>query len=120
MSDQEKQQYPDPMSDEAADAALWYLRNNADAAGKAKADVVYMENYLKIVLARCMRDSTSRSVDAQKADARCNPEYLKTLEALKEAVSVEEQFRWKRIAAEATLDAWRTKNANRRGEGRMQ
>jgi len=120
MSDQGKQQYPDPMSDEAADAALWYLRNNADAAGKAKADVVYMENFLKIVLARCMRDSTAQSVAAQEVSARCNPEYLKTLEALQEAISREEEFRWKRIAAEATIEAWRSRSANQRGERKMQ
>lgn len=110
----------DPMGDEAAEAALEYLRFQAKSAGEAKAHVTYLENYVKIVLARCMRESTARAVSGQEVDARCHPDYLATVEALRDAVAKEEEFRWKRIAAEATLDAWRTKNANRRGEGRMQ
>lgn len=118
--DQQEQQTPGPMSDAAAEAALWYLRNNAKKAGEAKAHVVYLENYVKIVLARCTRDSTARSVAAQEIDGKCHPDYLAAIEALKEAVIAEEEFRWKRIAAEATIESWRTKNANRRSEGKMQ
>lgn len=110
----------DPMGDIAAEKALEYLRFQAEAAGKAKADVVYLEHWVKIVLARCMQASTARSVAAQETEARGHADYLKAVEGLREAVQLEEEFRWKRIAAEATIEAWRTRAANRRGEGRMQ
>lgn len=120
MSDIEEKPKHDPMGDKAAEAALDFLRFQASAAGEAKAHVCYLENYVKIVLARCTRESVARSVAAQDIDGRCHPDYLKVVEALRDAIQADEEYRWKRIAAEATLDAWRTRNANRRGEGRMQ
>jgi hypothetical protein len=109
-----------PMGDDAAEAALRWLNDNAGEAGIAKSRVVYMENYRKIVLNRLKRDSLAKSDAAKEVDARAHPEYLAVCEAQREAIEIHETMFWKRIAAEATLEAWRTRNANERGAHKMQ
>jgi hypothetical protein len=108
-----------PMGDESAEAALWFLRDSAEKAGVAKAEVVYMENYRKIVLNRLKRASAARSDAAAETEARAHPEYLAVCEAQREAIAAHESLFWKRIAAEATIEAWRSSNANNRGAERM-
>ena len=120
MSEEQKERrFRDPMSEQAADAALQFLRDTASKAGQAKAHVVYMENFVKVVKSQCMRESDSRSVAGQEVDAYCNPKYLEALKAQKEAIEAHETLYWKRIAAEATIEAWRSRNATRRSEGKM-
>lgn len=109
----------DPMDDKAAEAALWFLRDNAEAAGVAKAQMTYAENWRKIVLNRLKRASTARTDAAAETEARAHPEYLAACEAQKEAIAAHETLFWKRIAAEATIEAWRSRNANNRGAERM-
>jgi hypothetical protein len=110
----------DPMGDDAAEAALLWLNDNASSAGKAKADVTYLEHWRKVVLNRLKRASTEKSDAAREVVARSHPDYEAVLVAQHEAIVAYEAMYWKRIAAEATLDAWRTRNANERGAGRMQ
>lgn len=110
----------DPMGDDAAEKALWYLRDNASAAGVAKAQVVQMEAFVKIVLNRLKLKSGARSDAAAETEARAHPEYEQAVLAHAEAVAVHEELYWKRLAAEATLESWRTKAANNRSMGRMQ
>jgi hypothetical protein len=110
---------PDPMSDDAAEKALWYLRDNAGAAGVAKAQMVQMEAFVKISLNRLKLKSTARSDAAAETEARAHPDYEQACIAYSEAVSVHEELYWKRLAAEATIEAWRSRNANNRGADRM-
>lgn len=110
---------PDPMSDDAAEKALWYLRDNASAAGVAKAQVVQLEAFVKIVLNRVKLKSGARSDAAAETEARASDEYEQACKAYSEAVAVHEELYWKRLAAEATIEAWRSKNANQRGAERM-
>lgn len=109
----------DPMGDQAAEAALRFLLDNAETAGVAKAQVVYLENFRKSTLARLRRAAPERTADGRDSWARAHPEYLEVINAQMEAVAAHETLFWKRIQAEATLDAWRTRNANNRGAGRM-
>ncbi len=110
----------DPMGDDAAEAALRWLNDNAVLAGKAKADMVYMENYRKIMLNRLKMNSMSKSDAGAETEARAHPEYEKVVNALREAQEIYEALYWKRIVAEATLESWRTKSANARGALKMQ
>lgn len=112
----------DPMGDAAAEAALVFLTEYAAKAGKAKADTIYMENYRQVVLANLKRKAPPecKSDAARDEWARIQPEYSEHLEAQREAVAEDTKLHWKRVAAEATIEAWRTKNANNRGAGRMQ
>lgn len=112
--------YPSPMGDEAAEAALLFLAENADAAGQARAQMIYMEHWRKSVLARLKRESPEKTDSAREAWARAHVDYQTVLDAQWEATRVYEALNWKRTHAEATLDAWRTRNANLRGSNRMQ
>ncbi len=118
MADQD-QRRADPMSDDAAEKALWYLRDNANAAGVAKSQVVQMEAFVKIVLNRLKQKSAARSDAAAETEARAHPEYEQAVLAYSGAVAVHEELYWKRLAAEATIEAWRSRNANNRGAERM-
>jgi len=39
---------------------------------------------------------------------------------MRTAIELDEVHRWKMVAAQATIEAWRTHQANRRGEQKMQ
>lgn len=123
MSDEAQQPKVDPLSDQSAEGALIFLRTQGRAAGEARAHVVYMEKYVKVVLARLKRecnDPLAKS-DAARTDwALTHPEYMAVLQAQEEAIVALTEFEWKRTAAEATIEAWRTNSANQRGQGKMQ
>ena len=107
------------VSDEQAEKALHYLRTNAPKAAQAKAERVYMEEFRKTVKSTVMRDHLDKPVTAQEREAYASEQYQTHLEAIKEAIQADEFNRWGMVAASATLDAWRTFNANQRGEKKM-
>lgn len=109
----------EPMGDDAAEAALRFLVENAETAGVAKAQMIYMENYRKIVLNRLKLASIARSDAAAETEARAHPDYEAVCEAQREAIAVHETLFWKRIAAEATIEAWRSKNSHNRSAEKM-
>lgn len=118
MEDRRKT-FKDPMGDGAAEAALAFLRDTAEEAGVAKAHMVYMEHHVKIVLNRLKQNSMARSDAAAETYARAHEEYEAACKAQRDAIAAYEALYWKRIAAEATIEAWRTKAANNRGAERM-
>lgn len=109
----------DPMGDAAAEKALRFLLETAGAAGKAKADMVYMEHWVKIVLSRLKQNSLAKSDSASETEARAHPDYAAACEAQRDAIERYETLYWKRITAQATIEAWRTRAANDRDAGRM-
>jgi hypothetical protein len=108
-----------PMSDEAAEAALLFLVETAAAAGRAKGHMIYMERRRQIVLAQLKERSPHKSDTASDTWARAQDEYEQACIEERDANEAHETFYWKRLAAEATIEAWRTKNANVRGAHRM-
>ena len=108
------------VSDDDVQAALDYLRTNAPKAAKARANKIYMEEYRKSVKAQQMALYGSLPVTAQEREAYKSQVYLDHLAALKEAVYQDELNRWGMVAATSKIEAWRTQNANRRGESKMQ
>jgi hypothetical protein len=112
----------DAMGDEAAEAALSFLHEKAEEAGAAKAQVAYLEDFRKVEIARLKRlaPAECRSDAARDDWARVHPDYQTVLDAKWEATKNLEALNWKKTHAEATIEAWRTKNANIRGTGRLQ
>ncbi len=102
------------MSD--AERAINYIRDNAEALAKAKAERVYMEQYRKSKKALLMSENKDQPVGAQERDAYAHPAYIQVLEALKEAVMIEEKLKWQFKAAEMKFEAYRTMSANERKE----
>ena len=100
--------------------AVEWLRDNAKAAAKARAERIYVEEYKKSLEAQLMCGSDSQGTSAvdRQAYARSHPKYLAHLRAIQEAVERDETMRWLMVAAQAKIEAWRTQNANLRAEGR--
>jgi hypothetical protein len=112
------------MSDEAEInifRALDYIRDNAPSYAKAKAERVYLEEFRKSKKALLMRDAEiagHKSAAAQEREAYADEEYRELLLALRDAVSTEETLRWRMVAAQARIEAWRTLESSRRIEAK--
>ena len=104
------------ISETEVERAIDYLRDTAEPAAQARADRIYMENWVKVVLAQQMAKNAGDSLGAQERDARCSDDYKLSLDALRVAVHNDERHRFLRGAAEAKLDYWRTSEATRRAE----
>lgn len=107
------------ITDQQAENALEYLRLNAAKAAKAKAERVYMEEYRKTVKSNMMQKHLDKPLAAQEREAYASEEYKAHLLAMQAAIEADEYNRWGMVAATATLDAWRTEQANRRGEQKI-
>jgi DNA-binding CsgD family transcriptional regulator len=102
---------------EDVEKAVDWLRDSAATAAKARAERIYMEAYVKTVLAQQMNGGDG-SIAAREAHARTTPTYLASLQALKEAVEADELNRFLRDAADAKVRAWQTQESTRRAEGK--
>lgn len=99
--------------------AVDYIRDNGKFYAKAKADRIYMEEYRKSLKAILMKRSMENAVNAQEREAYSHPDYVKLLEALREAVEQEEKLRWDMVAAQARVEVWRSQEATNRVEGKV-
>ncbi len=104
------------ISDEQVENALDYLRTNCGIAAKAKAERVYLEEYRRVIKSNVMKRHLDMPLAAQEREAHSSEEYIQHLEAMREAIQADEFNRWGMVAAQAVLDAWRTQQANKRGE----
>lgn len=105
------------ISDAEAEKAVEYLRDSATGAAQARADRLYLEQWVKTVKAQCQAEKTG-SVAATEIQALTDERYLQALQAYREAVAADEKARFLREAAAAKLEAWRTLSATRRAEGK--
>lgn len=101
--------------------ALDFLRDNAPAYAKAKAERVYLEEFRKskkAILMRAAEMAGHKSAVAQEREAYADEEYRELLGALSEAVAAEETLRWRMVAAQARIEVWRTIESSRRYEAK--
>ena len=98
---------------------LEYIKNTAQKYAKAKAERMYVEEYRKTLKAKIMSEDKSQPVNAQERNAYSHPDYEQHLLAIKEAVEIEEELRWKLIAAQAMVEVWRSLSANKRAEAKV-
>jgi len=98
--------------------AVDFIIKNAGAFAEAKANRVYIENYLRSKKALLMAQSGSGSIAGKEVDAYAHPEYLALLDGLKEAVKIEERLRWELTAAQTRVDVWRTQESSNRAQDR--
>lgn len=106
------------ISSDDAERAVDWLRDNAAELAKAKAERIYLEQWIKTVRAKCMQKHPGASAVAQERDALVDPEYLAALQGYRTAVENDERYRWLATAAEAKLEAWRSQESTRRAEGK--
>lgn len=104
--------------DELVENALAVIRDNAKTYAEAKAKRVYLEEYRKTKKALLIQnapDTCKTGID-KESYAYAHPEYIEVLEGLKQAVEIEETWRFKFKAAELRFEQWRTMQANNRAE----
>jgi hypothetical protein len=110
---------PDTLDDASIERALDYLRDQADAAAQARAERVYVIEYRKSLKAQLMAEHGLEPLGAQEREAYADPRYVEHLQAMRQAVYVDERHTFLRQAAEARFEAWRTMNANRRAVSKL-
>ncbi len=100
------------------DKAVQFLREQAEPAAHARANVRYLEAYLKTLKAQLKAQQVGLSNAAAEDVALCDPSYSEALNGYREAVKQDAFYTFKREAAAALIEAWRTQQANLRAEGR--
>lgn len=98
--------------------ALDWLRDSATKCAQDKANRIYAEEFAKSLKAQLMKEHANEALGVQEREARADPKYLRHLEAIREAVRVDEHNRFMREAALAKIEAWRTQSSNLRAEGK--
>ena len=108
------------ITEDEIERAVSWLRDNAVPAAQARAERLYLAEWIKTVRAEqqvaFQRDGTSAA--AAEALALASEAYKQALQAFKEAVEADERYRFLVSAAEARIEAWRSMEASRRAEGK--
>lgn len=107
------------IKEEDIEKALDWLRDNVEDAAQARANKVYLTEFRKVKKAELMKQCNEEAVNAQERYAYAHPEYSKILDGLKEAVLQDARCEFRREAANAKIEAWRTQQANYRGMGKI-
>lgn len=102
------------ITDDEAEKAVDFLRDNARKAAQATANRRYMEEYRKVLKASLMRESPKESLGAQEALAYSHEHYERHLQAMRTAIEDDEYHKWMMTAAEAKVSAWQTQSRNAR------
>lgn len=102
------------MSDLDPQKHLRRMWENAPRLAQAKANRVYMEEFRKTLKSHLMKHHESIPLAAQEREAYAAEEYRKHLEALKEAVRIEEELRWRMVTDQASVEVWRSQEASGR------
>jgi hypothetical protein len=94
--------------------AIEFIIKQSGIYAQAKANRVYIENYLRSAKSKMMLESTATSIAAKEMEAYATDDYIALLDGLKEAVETEEKLRWQLIAAQERVQIWRTQEATNR------
>lgn len=98
--------------------AVDHIIKTAPQHAKAKAERVYIENFLRSKKALLMNESDAKSAVEREQYAYSHPEYCDLLEGLKAAVEVEERLKWELVAAQARVEVFRSLEASNRVQDR--
>jgi hypothetical protein len=98
--------------------AIRYIQENAEKYAKAKGDVAYTDNYLKVVKAQEANKSKSTTIGGKDIDAYASPEYLQAILANKQAIEEESHLRWMLEAAKARIEVYKVQEYTKRSEMR--
>jgi hypothetical protein len=77
---------------------------------------MYLDEFRKSRKAQLMAQAGTEVLGKQETFAYAHPEYIQILEGIKEAVELEERYRWLMTAAQARIEVWRTEQYSARME----
>lgn len=98
--------------DDDVEAALSWLRDSAQAIGKAKERTVKAGHVLRHIEALEFKMSEAKSAEAKKADARTSERYLAAIDEDAQAAGEYERMKALREAAALVIESWRSEGAN--------
>jgi hypothetical protein len=96
--------------------AIQYLIDTAPLYAKAKADRMYLEEFRKSKKAQLMSQAGTEVLGKQETFAYAHQDYIGILEGIREAVELEEKYRWLMTTAQAKISVWQTEQYNARME----
>ncbi len=96
--------------------AIQYLIDTAPLYSKAKATRMYLEEFRKSRKAQLMSQAGTEVLGKQETYAYAHADYVGILEGIREAVEIEEKYRWMMTAAQARIEVWRTEQYSARME----
>jgi hypothetical protein len=94
--------------------AVEYIMKHSAEFAQAKADRIYIENFLRSKKSLLMAEAKSATISGAEAEAYAHPEYIRLIVGLKEAIEKEEKLKWMLTAAQLKVDIWRTEQATNR------
>jgi len=96
--------------------AIQYLIDTAPLYAKAKADRMYLEEFRKSKKAQLMSQAGTEVLGKQETYAYAHQDYIQILDGIREAVELEERYRWLMTTAQAKISVWQTEQYNARLE----
>jgi len=108
------------ITDEQIEAVFAYLRDGAEVAAQAKADVSIADFRVEKAFSELLLQAPKGlPADMRKAWAKAHPDYEKAVIIAAECEKQLELHRRLLMQATATIDAWRTQSSSERALGRM-
>jgi hypothetical protein len=92
-----------------------YIMENAPKFAKAKAERVFIENYLRTIKSRLMSQEEG-TLGNKEAYAYAHPDYEAQLRGLQAATEEEESLKFMLLAAQMRHDTWKTQEYSKRQE----
>jgi hypothetical protein len=105
------------MSDEQAQKAIDFIRDNAPKYANAKAERVYIEQFLRSKKSMLMAEEAG-TLGAKEAYAYAHPDYIALLGGLRAAVEEEERLKFLIEGAKLRFEHCKTEQFNARVEAR--
>jgi hypothetical protein len=105
------------ISEERVEAAVEFIRDNADRLGELIGHCKGVEYQAKIIKAQAYLDSTG-TIQARESEALCTPEYKSIVEDIEDAWAEKATLETKLRAAELTIDVWRSQYS-KMGKGHL-
>lgn len=96
------------ITDEQAEKALDWLRDNAGVLGEAKKRLVLAERLVERTKALVMKMHSGLPVSAQEREAKASDEMFSAYQAEADAAGEYEKLRALQDVARAKIEAWRT------------
>lgn len=106
------------VTEQNVSAALEYLNDDPHPVAFARKAVTDAENETKQIFARCFL-AADGSVDARKAQAEINADYIAAKAVESQAIYMLERSKARAKSAEMIIEVWRSENANARAAERI-
>ena len=88
--------------------AIQYIIDTAPLYAKAKSERMYLEEFRKSRKAQLQSQAGTEVLGKQETYAYAHQDYIQILEGIRQAVELEERYRWLMTAAQARVECWRT------------